>query len=155
MLTREIPLTKGMVALVDEEDYEALSPFRWQAAEQAPGRFYAKTGRRTMMHKIILPGCSLVDHKDGNSLNNTRENLRPADKSKNGMNRGVSTNNKSGFKGVSFRPRVQKWRAVIHRDGKQVHIGHFSTAEEAARAYDNAAMELHGEFAFLNFRDRS
>lgn len=153
MSTAEVPLTNGKVALVDEEDFDTVSRYKWRADEQRPGLFYAVTGHNTMMHKLICPDYSLVDHKDGNSLNNTRVNLRSADKATNGMNRGAQVNNRSGFKGVSFYPKNQNWRAAIHRDGKQVHLGYFPTAEDAARAYDKAALVLHGAFAFFNFRD--
>jgi len=155
-VTLEIPLTQGQVALVDEADYEALvAAGKWQALP-APNTFYAfrKSSRRdgkrlgVYMH-TLLTGWPYVDHIDGNGLDNRRQNLRAATHSKNMMNRGPQSNNTSGFKGVC-RNRL-KWRAQIGLDGRHIHLGTFATPQEAAHAYDAAAVELFGEYARPNF----
>ena len=107
------------------------------------------------MHSAILESHkgSDIDHIDGNGLNNQENNLRYSTHSQNMSNRGLDKNNKSGFKGVSWYQPSQKWQVKIAVQGKQKHLGYYSDIEEAARAYDAAAKELHGEFAWLNFPD--
>lgn len=157
---RAIPLTRGMVAIVDADDFERLRKYRWMTNVGPHGNFYAiryeyhkRRGTGFLMHRDLLgpPPHLMVDHKDGNGLNNTRANLRLATASQNMCNRkrGWST---SGYRGVS--KQRSKWVAYITpHGGKQMNLGTFDTAEEAARARDAAARELHGEFASLNFRD--
>lgn len=151
-MTREIHLTQGKIALVDDDDYEPLSRFKWSACKNR-NTYYARRegattdGRRTTfyMHREILGKVHLIDHRDGNGLNNTRENLRAATVGKNGQNRRQQRNNTSGFKGVCR--CGSKWRAQITADGKWYHLGLFESPELAACAYNTAAQELHGEFA--------
>lgn len=158
---RYIPLTKGKFALVDSADFEWLGQYKWSARLGArKGKFYAQRNimlgnrqqRTVQMHRVILgvddPSVE-VDHINGDGLVNTRENLRVATHSQNQQNQGPSRVNKSGFKGVW--QRGNRWYAQIRANHKTHHLGGFSTPEEAARAYDKAARELHGEFAFLNF----
>lgn len=104
------------------------------------------------MAKFILQTNQMVDHRDGNRLNNTRANLRIATPLENSRNRPVFRNNKAGFKGV-FPTRGTKanWSAVIYVNKKQIYLGSFKTKEDAARAYDSKAVEAFGEFARLNF----
>lgn len=153
---KEIPLTQGYVAIVDDEDYDAVMAFKWFAHVQRNATYVGRKARRAdglwadiRLH-TFLTGWPLVDHRDGDGLNNRRANLRPATRAENNRNRRRSlSNNASGFKGVC-RDRG-KWRAYIYVDDKQHHLGMFPTAEAAALAYDVAALELHGEFARLNF----
>lgn len=160
---KTIPLTQGKVALVDDEDYEALAAHKWCAHKNRSGRFYATrskprgTGVRGVirMHAVVArtPAGMDTDHVDGDSLNNRRENLRVCTRAENMANRGKNKNNTSGFKGV-FRfaqNRKSPWVAQIQKGGQSTYLGYFPTAEAAARAYDEAARSLHGEFAVLNF----
>lgn len=146
--TRAIPLTKGKFAIVDAADYEWLMQWRWHSCHRYAGRGENIDGV-FLMHREILgaPDGMSVDHIDGNGLNNTRANLRLATQSQNLCNRAA----KSGYKGVDFQKRNGKWRARIKLNRKEIHIGEFTDAESAARAYDEAAKKYHGEFAWLNF----
>lgn len=149
-----IPLTRGLVALVDEQDYELVRGYKWQARPDGHtfyvGRGVREAGeQRTVQLHNFLTGWPLVDHRNGDGLDNRRANLRQATKSQNCANRPIRTANKSGFKGVDL--RKDRWRAQIKSGDAKVHLGYFDLAEEAARAYDAAAIEVFGEFATLNF----
>lgn len=156
-----IPLSKQKIALVDEEDYRRLGHHRWYALETKSGKFYAaRTEKRKakLLHREILgvSGKNRVDHvRREHTLDCRRANLRECSQAQNGQNRGKNKNNTSGFKGVFWHKQNQMWRVRIHVDGKIVSRGLFpgtdAGKEQAARAYDKAAMELHGEFACLNF----
>ena len=161
---REIPLTQGKVALVDDEDYEWLSQWKWCALNRGDGCYYAVRGtydrttrasRQIRMHRQIMGmegSRPDVDHKDTNGLNNQRSNLREASRSDNIGNARLRRDNVSGLKGVTWMPTKQKWRARIGPvQGQRRFLGYFPTAEEAARAYDAAALELFGDFARPNF----
>jgi len=156
---KEIQLNHNKVALVDDEDYERVSRLTWTAFKNPLGKWYAKTGggrSQRRLHRFILnltdPSIK-VDHKDGDGLNNQKHNLRIATTAQNGWNVGLYRTNSSGFKGVSWRDNRHKnhWLAKIEANHKIFRLGAFATAEEAARAYDTKARELHGEFARLNF----
>lgn len=159
----EIELSPGKVATIDDIDAD-LTDFRWYARKQREKTFYAYThssditkNRKTMeaMHRVILErklgrqlrGGEVTDHIDGNGLNNCRDNLRPASYMQNAHNRREYSNNSSGYKGVSWRKKEQKWGAKICIKGKQKHLGLFDTPEEAHAAYCEAAEKYHGEFA--------
>jgi hypothetical protein len=101
------------------------------------------------MHREIL-GASKgieVDHRDRDTLNNRRHNLRLATHSQNQQNAYLQSNNTSGFKGVSFRPSNGKWRVRIGVAGKRMHLGSYGTREEAYAVYCDAAKRHHGDFA--------
>jgi hypothetical protein len=104
-------------------------------------------------HRIIFalktgsdPGCSQIDHVDGDSLNNNPANLRLATPTENGRNRGKNKNNTSGCKGVTRIKNREKWEAKIQIGGRTLHLGYFEEITDAAAAYDRAAREHHGEF---------
>jgi hypothetical protein len=160
--TREIPLTKGYVALVSEGDYERVNAFKWRALVGTHNIYAVRSVRdkanryTVLMHRFITdasPGLQ-IDHIDGDGLNNTRSNLRLATHAQNGQNSRKQVNNTSGYIGVS-REGKSKWRAQIRVDGSKTYLGSFETAEEAAEARDRAARKLHGEFAVLNFPEES
>ena len=155
---REVPLTNGMVALVDDEDYARVSAHRW--AYNPKGRGYAQCrigGRRNpkyvQMHRCILdaPVGFQVDHINGNGLDNRRSNLRLASRSQNQQNTLAKTGGTSKYKGVHFDNEKQRFRARIRKGGVEIRLGRHSTEEEAALAYDAAARKVFGRFARLNF----
>lgn len=158
-LMKEIYLTKGKKALVDDEDFDKLNRLSWYALEGKHGNFYAARHSRRkslLMHTYLLspPKGFCVDHIDGNGLNNCKDNLRISSAAQNQANRKVVLS-MSGYKGVSKIKRgyyKNPWRAKIKVNGKIINLGYFETAEEAARAYDKAATLHFGEFAYLNFR---
>lgn len=96
-----------------------------------------------------LPG-SEIDHVNGNGLDNRRVNLRFASRSENCSNCRPSRNNRSGYKGVHWHKGAKKWRSQIKTNGKRIHLGYFENKNDAARAYNEAAIRLHGSFARLN-----
>lgn len=154
-----IPLTRGLSAIVDDSDFAELNALKWHAA----GNGYAVRSQRVkngndlkiFMHKVLLnaaPG-QLVDHKDGDKLNNRRSNLRLADRAGNSMNRRRGRDNTTGLKGIVRRSRVggTRWEASIRVNYKLVYLGMFEDRLAAAMAYDEAAKKLHGDFARPNF----
>lgn len=161
---KEIPLSQGKVALVDEIDFDAVSKYKWFAHFDGYN-WYAKkkngikgTRKRGIRHKPITmhaflmepPVGVVIDHKDWNGLNNQRRNLRICTHAQNCQNGRQRCANKSGFKGVSWKRRNNKWCAQIAVLGKIIHIGLFGVAKDAAKAYDVAALKHHGEFALTN-----
>jgi len=106
-----------------------------------------------LMHRVIMdcPEGKEVDHKDFNTLNNQRSNLRVCSTSQNCQNRRKSAVNTSGYKGVVLDKRYNKWVTRIKKDRKMIYLGSFKDKEVAALVYDNAARQIHGEFAKLNF----
>ena len=154
-MARDIVLTKGRVARVDDEDWEWLSQWRWHYNNGYAMRNVGPHSdrRRILMHRLILntPEGVDTDHIDRDRLNNTRANLRICTDSQNIANRPASRNNKSGYKGVWYDARRKKWQATIERNRRKYHLGAHATPEEAARAYDTAAREFWGEFAWVNF----
>lgn len=152
-VARQIPLTQGKFALVDAADYDLLSMFKWYACRRGQS-FYAGTnikGRKFLMHLLLLgkrPGLE-TDHINRNGLDNRRSNLRQVTHAENMRNRRMLTSNKSGFRGV--RSYQGRHIAALKYYGKEIYLGSYSTAEEAARAFDAKAKELVGKFACLNF----
>jgi len=147
----EIPLTKGYVTVIDDEDYPLVAGRSW-CAIVIDGQVYAYSAGG-YMHRLLTGAAQnqLVDHKDGDGLNNRRSNLRLATKSQNSMNRRPNRSGTSGYKGVSFHRKARKWVACLKFQGRYHHLGLFASEEDAARAYDRKATELFGEFARLNF----
>ena len=157
-MTREIPLTQGYVAIVDDDMYEYLMQWKWTYSNGYAVRADKSGWSRgqVLMHRVVAqaPDGIDVDHKDLDRLNCTRENLRLASRSQNGANRPATKRNTTGYKGVQPSGNAYKrpYRAEIRFLGKNIYLGSFETAEEAARAYDAKAVELFGEFAYTNFK---
>lgn len=160
-MTKEIQLTKGLIALIDDVDYDLISRHRWAATRNSHGEFYAATRvtrdgkqREIKMHRLIMnPGPKMqVDHIDHNCLNNTRANLRLVTNQQNHWNMKPHRDRSNPYKGVTWNKQSKTWQAGIYVDKKQITLGQFADPESAARAYDAAAREHFGEFAFINFK---
>jgi hypothetical protein len=152
----EIALTKGMVAMIDDVDVGLVMAFKWYASKTHSG-FYARSDKRTgkmkivtYMHRLIMAAEDgiLVDHRDGNPLNNRRYNLRLATVRQNNFNRRFKAG-MSIYQGVV--KRGGKWQARISKDGIRYNLGRFKKEKDAAKAYDDQAAIMFGEFAVLNF----
>ncbi len=153
-----IPLTKGFFAKVDDEDYERLSRFKWRVVIARKGtanpyaiRFNKGTRRNIFMHHEVLNFSvkGKLDHKDGDSLNNQKNNLRPATSIENGRNRRLQKHS-APYKGVALFKPTGKFQAYVCINKKPKHLGFFDTAEDAALVYDYHADLHYGEFALTN-----
>lgn len=156
---KKILLSKGLVALVDDEDFEELSKFRWYASlnrKHYARRHQMKDGKKVKvyMHRQILNVTDpkvFVDHIDGNGLHNCKINLRTASHSENLINITKRLGTSSKYKGVNYRKSTGKWQVQIQKKGKLYFVGSFINEVDAAKAYDKKAVELFGNFANLNF----
>lgn len=155
---KEIQLTQGYAALVDDEDYEWLNRYKWQsltgratvyAVRRKPAPY--PRNRPSQMHREILkaPDGVNVDHINGNGLDNRRCNLRLCTDQQNNWNARTRKDNSSGYKGVSWHKHQKKWQAQIGLNGKRISLGYFKDKLEAKQAYDAKAKEWFGEFACL------
>lgn len=140
--------------MVDDEDFESLSKFRW-ISDNKKCTFYALriSPDRIYMHREIIGVKNSkvsVDHIDRNGLNNQKSNLRACSQSENIRNSKLSKNNTTGFKGVMLHKKSGKFMAYIRHNYKMYNLGLFLTPQEASIARNEAAVRLHGEFAYIN-----
>jgi hypothetical protein len=152
---------------VDAEDFDQLRKYLWYPVQARKSRYAAATiaGRRVFAHRLVAGAndvfdratgkwraSDVVDHINGNGLDNRRANLRIASRAQNQRNtRGRPRHRRSAFKGVSFYPNsLRQWRATIEVDRRQIHLGYYESQSEAAHRYNEAAIRYFGEFAFLN-----
>lgn len=151
-------LTQGFVAFIDPDDVPKVGDRSWNAAKSpASTKWYAQRSnyggspRILKLHRAIMNASSkqLIDHRDGNTFDNRKHNLRQATKAKNNMNAAYG-HGTSKFKGVCWKRDIGRWRAYIKIDQKQVSLGVYDDEMEAAKAYDRKALELFGEFALTN-----
>lgn len=153
----DIVLTNGQHAKVDSR-FAYLKKYKWRLHKGYPVHdFYERGDRKTTaMHRLVIetPDGKVTDHINGDKLDNRRANLRVCSQRNNCRNRGAQSNNRSGYKGVSWNRTLSKWVAQISINGKQTYLGLFENIEEAAHKYDEVATKHHGEFAWLNFARR-
>ena len=154
----KIELTQGKHALIDDDDYNRILKYKW-CAHFEHNNWYAVTGkvingkRHTIrMHRLIMdamPG-EIMDHINGNGLDNRKENLRFCTAKQNCWNSGSRKGTSSKYKGVSKRKGTRKWESYININGKRKHLGFFHTEKEAAKRYNQQAVLVYGQFARLN-----
>lgn len=159
---KRIPLTKGKFALVDNEDYDYIVAMgKWKCNNSGYAVKSITTTNENgkivnsdkIMHRIIMncPKGVHVDHINGNGLDNRKSNLRLCSIQENSRNRGAQRNNTTGFKGVVYEASRGMFKSRIQvSKHKRIHLGYFKNPKEAARAYNEAAIKYHGEFAKLN-----
>ena len=159
--SKVIPLTQGQIAIVDAEDYDFLMQWKWYAdwKHGIKGYYAARKSRvgefdretTVLMHRVIAkaPRGMDCDHRNLNSLDNRKENLRVATRSQNNANRRKHKQNRSGFKGVGYHANTSDkvWEARIKVNGRLRYLGSYSNPEDAHAAYLKAATETFGEFA--------
>ena len=159
MIMKHIQLSQGKFTLVDDDKFELLSQFKWHTKADGNLCYAARTQRqgkksiKIKMHRLLMGATDskiYIDHINGDTLDNRMCNLRICTHAENMRNRGKNKNSTSGYKGVHFYKAYQKWQSNIMHERKRVCLGYFDTAEEAAKAYNEAASKLHGEFAYLN-----
>jgi hypothetical protein len=144
---KTIPLTQNMVALVDDDDFEKLSKYKW--CLHGAGYAHASIeGKKVLMHRMIMgfPNCE-IDHINHKKTDNRKENLRPCTRQENSWNMKVQSRNKTGYKGVFWNKERKKYEAQIKVDGRSINLGRFSTPFEASEAYKSAAKKYFGEYS--------
>lgn len=138
---------------MDDEDYGWLNEYKWHISNgYAIAHFYQNEKRTTKrMHRLIMnePQNFQIDHINRNKLNNTKINLRVVTNSQNQMN-SPKQKGSSKFKGVWWHKNTMKWVSVIKANKIKYYLGYFENEEDAARAYNKKAKEVHGEYAYLN-----
>ncbi len=158
-----IPLTQGKFAIVDDEDYEWLMQWKWYCEKHNNGFRAGRTAtakekpygpKGILMHRLIMGAQKgqLVDHRNHNGLDNRHNNMRLCNSSQNCANRRKNRNCSSKYKGITWSKRKRKWIAQITHNYKNNNLGEFAVEIEAAKAYDQKAKELFGDFAYTNFK---
>ena len=154
-IVKQIELTQGKVALVDDDDFEELSRYSW-CADKIGNNWYAKNRKNNKiryMHRLIM-GAGLgqfIDHKNMNGLDNRRANLRFCTRSQNYFNTKKDNGCSSKYKGVYWHETNKKWVAYINGNRQIQYLGSFDDEIVAAKTFDKAAKTSRGEFARLNF----
>lgn len=143
---------KDKIVLVDDDDYEKVSIHRWYVSYNKDNNFYIKSTRKKsfFIHRFIMGlekgDKRVVDHKNHNTLDNRKKNLRICTVAENSRNRKIQKNNTSGFNGVSYFKNLKLWTVKIRLNKKYMHLGYFKTSQEASKVYNKKAKELFGEF---------
>ena len=150
---KEIPLTQGKYAIVDDSNYRKLIKHKWHLDNRGYARRYSlRGGEVLLMHRVIMktPRGKDTDHINRDKLDNRRDNLRICTRSQNKMNQLKQSNNTSGFKGVVLHKDAKKYQAQIIVDKKYIYLGLFNSLREAALVYNDAAKKYFGQYALLN-----
>lgn len=159
---KKLQLKYGYVTIVDDEDYEFLMQWKWRVANfnkpnaiKYADRSVWVNGKcvKVLLHRLLMqpPKGLVVDHIDGDGLNNQRANLRICTIAENSCNKRSNRASSSKYLGVCFVRKYGMWQSAIEKNGVSIHIGSFKSEMDAALAYDRRAIEIHGEFARLNF----
>lgn len=138
--------------IIDKEDYKRVKNYKWYSDLKQNDCTYVAchiNSKKVYIHNILL-NLILVDHINGNTLDNRKENLRKCSHTENSRNAKLSKNNTSGFKGVYWSKDKQKWHVRICINYKSKHLGYFTSLKKAAKAYNKGALKYFGEFARLN-----
>ena len=167
--SRTVKLTRGKSAIVDASDYDWINQWKW-CADKSKNIWYSHRtiynkeiigkGRfvKVRMHRLIIGAAKgeIVDHINGNGIDNRRENLQICSHSDN-IQKGHHRPNQYGYLGVSYSEdcTIRHWKARISNNGKRYELGHFLTSKDAAKAYDEEATRIHGATAKLNFPKES
>lgn len=154
-MNMKISLSKGGFVLVDDVDYPILNQYKWYLHTSGYARtslYVEKKHVKLYMHRLIMntPRHLSTDHINGNRLDNRRSNLRICTESQNRMNTGLRSNNKSGYKGVSWDKEKKKWTVRVRIEGKAKYLGYFTNKIVAAKVYNEWASKLYGEYARIN-----
>lgn len=150
-----LPLTRGKSVLIDEEDLPLISQYRWNAARRHRNWYAVGNGsdqKSVYMHRLLLGAITgqVVDHRNSNGLDNRRINLRLCSSQQNGQNGRRHSDSTVPYKGIRKNPNSQQWSGIITVNYRQISLGTYPTMEEAALAYNDAAIHYFGEFARLN-----
>src|SRR3990167_1985734 len=157
---QQLPISKGKITIISDEDYTQLAQHKWRVYINS-GKLYAarwekgktmKTRKHIKMHQVIMNPLKglIVDHIDGDGLNNRRDNLRIVSNRQNTINRRKSVGTSSQFKGVYKAKNTIKWRSYIKTNNRQIYLGMFDTEHQAALVYDLWAKDMFGQYAKLN-----
>lgn len=153
---KKIKLTQNKYALIDNSYFEYLNQWKWYVAHNKRNYYAVRmdNDRKIIgMHRLILDTLNtkkLIDHINGNGLDNRRKNLRVCSNQENLRNGRLRVNNKSGYKGVSWEKDRKSWMSYIYIDGKRKRLGRFKNKIMAAKVYDTNAIKYFGEFAQVN-----
>lgn len=152
---KKLPLTQGMETLVDDDIAERLSGYKLHALETREGVFYAQIswrGKPYLLHRLLIDclPAETVDHINGDRLDNRRNNLRIATQGQNLQKGSYNPGKITGYRGVEKHPNSSRFSARIGAGKNRQYLGTFSSAEEAAKAYNKKAIELYGKHAYLN-----
>jgi hypothetical protein len=141
---------QNKIILIDSDYLYLLNKYKWYINSKYIVAQYKN--KRLLIHRIIMnaPKNKMIDHINGNTLDNRKCNLRICNRSQNFRNRTKQKNNTSGYKGVSFHKRLNKWQAQITTNKNKKCLGYFDTPELAFFAYCKANKKYHGEFGRVN-----
>ena len=152
-----IPLTQGLIAKIDDEDYYYINQWKWCAVKDGNTYYALRTTSKGETFRMHIEICNSngIDHIDGDGLNNQKLNLRKANKSQNGANQKKNRVSSSIFKGVTFYKRTNKYMSRIGFNNKSITLGYYTDELTAAAIYDLAAIKYFGDFAQTNFPKKS